>query len=200
MKRIIIILIAFLMIEFLIVNDSIKSPDLAHTEPSVIETTLPEVTILATEPSTEPPTEPPVEPTVPSDLTMPTESVEPTESFDDFEAEWSDEAIYLAKTIWGEARGLSEEGWEKVAWCILNRVDDPRFPNNIIDVITAPNQFHGYSSSYPCEDEMYELALNTIWKWQAEKRGEEVERLLGKEYIFFSANKDGTDNIYRTEW
>lgn len=186
MKRIIIVLIAFLMAEFLIVGGGIKSPDLAPTESSVIETTLPEVTILATEPPTEPP--------------MPTESIEPTESFDDFESKWSDEAVYLAKTIWGEARGLSKEGWEKVVWCILNRVDDPRFPNNIIDVITAPNQFHGYSSSYPCKDEMYELALNTIWKWQAEKRGEEVERLLEKEYVFFSANKDGTDNIYRTEW
>lgn len=121
-------------------------------------------------------------------------------SMDEFEDEWREETIYLAKTIWGEARGLDAEGQEKVAWCVLNRVDDPRFDNNIISVVTAPHQFYGYNEDYSYTKEMYTIALKAIWLWQLEKTGVSVNRLLAPEYVYFSANAQGTENVYRTEF
>ena len=74
----------------------------------------------------------------------------------------------MAKTLWGEARGCSIEEQIKVAWCILNRVDHPNFPNTIKSVVTS-GEFHGYSKSFPCEDKFYELSLEVIYLWQQEK-------------------------------
>ena len=106
------------------------------------------------------------------------------------------DAEYIAKTIWGEARGCSPTEQAKVVWCILNRVDDGRFGNNIIEVITAPNQFIGYSPSHPVTDEHYQIAVDTIDKWQREKAGEEIVRELAKDKLYFSSDGKG-NNIFR---
>ena len=135
---------------------------------------------------------------VPEDTSPSTSSV--LEYNETFIEQWQESAVYLAKTVWGEARGVSKEGQEKVIWCILNRVDDSRFPNTIIEVITAPNQFHGYSSNFPCEDEMYNLALDVIYRWQLEKMGGESSRNLSAEYVYFCADSSGLSNVFRTHW
>ena len=59
----------------------------------------------------------------------------------------NEEIDYITKTVWGEARGLSKTQQAGVVWTILNRFDDGRFGKEIIDVITAPNQFAGYKST-----------------------------------------------------
>ena len=48
----------------------------------------------------------------------------------------------LAKMLYGEARGIASD-MEKAAcvWCVLNRVDDPRFPDTVLEVLEAPYQF-----------------------------------------------------------
>ena len=48
----------------------------------------------------------------------------------------------LAKLIYGEA-GIVPSTTEQAAvvWCVLNRVDDPRFPDTVLEVIEAPYQF-----------------------------------------------------------
>ena len=68
---------------------------------------------------------------------------------------------YIAKTLWGEARGIDSD-MEKaaVAWCILNRVDNERWGDTVEEVVTQPNQFHGYHPSYPVTDELREIAEN----------------------------------------
>jgi len=45
----------------------------------------------------------------------------------------------LAKMLYGEARGIASD-MEKAAcvWCVLNRVDDPRFPDTVLEVLEAP--------------------------------------------------------------
>lgn len=55
----------------------------------------------------------------------------------------------LAKMLYGEARGVVSDT-EKAAcvWCVLNRVDDPRFPDTVLEVVAAPYQFAGYSADY----------------------------------------------------
>ena len=159
-----------------------------YTPPATEPVVVPE----QTEPVEEIPTEPPVE--------EPTEAPVESEIDQSFEEQWGEAAVYLAKTVWGEARGTSTEGQEQVIWCVLNRVDDSRFPDDITSVITQNNQFHGYSSSYPCTDEFYDMSLEVIKKWQDEKNGVEVDRALDPEYVYFSADASGLGNNFRTHW
>lgn len=107
------------------------------------------------------------------------------------------EAQYIAKVVWAEARGCSKTEQAAVIWCILNRVDsDIRdMPDDIISVVTAPNQF-AYRDSSPITDELYELAKDVISRWEREKNGEtNVGRVLPKEYLWFHG--DGTNNHFR---
>lgn len=52
--------------------------------------------------------------------------------------EYDTEATYIAKTLYGEARGCSTTEQAAVVWCILNRADN--WDMDIIDVIAAPGQ------------------------------------------------------------
>lgn len=107
----------------------------------------------------------------------------------------------VAKTIYGEARSsqISRENKAKVAWVILNRVDDPKFPNTIAGVITAPNQFHGYISSYPVTDLCYEIAKDVLTRWSMEKQGANVYRELPRNINAFYG--DGRQNhFYEAKW
>lgn len=112
---------------------------------------------------------------------------------------YAEEAKYLAKTIWGEARGCSTTEQAAVAWCVLNRVDAEGFSNNIIKVITQPSQFHGYRRSFPVTDELYELAIDVLGRWELEKTGyTDVGRVLPKNYLYFHG--DGKHNYFRSEY
>ncbi|MED4531927.1 cell wall hydrolase [Metabacillus fastidiosus] len=57
----------------------------------------------------------------------------------------NEEKDLFARLVQAEAKGESYEGKVAVATVVLNRVDDPRFPNNIIDVI---NQVVGNSYAF----------------------------------------------------
>lgn len=96
------------------------------------------------------------------------------------------EVEMLAKTIWGEARGV-ESITEKaaVAWCILNRVDTKGYAcgGDIEYVLTFPGQFVGYDEDNPVTNECKEIAADVLTRWAAEKAGiEDVGRVLPKEY------------------
>lgn len=102
----------------------------------------------------------------------------------------------LAKLVWGEARGVSSKAEQAaVIWCVLNRVDAGW--GSIQEVITAPRQFTGYRRSNPVTPELYELSLDVLVRWEAEKRGaEDAGRTLPKEYLYFSGV--GGRNRFRT--
>lgn len=107
----------------------------------------------------------------------------------------------VAKTIYGEAGSywISRENKAKVAWVILNRVDDPNYPNTIAGVITAPNQFHGYISSYPVTELCYEIAKDVLTRWSMEKQGADVYRELPRNINAFYG--DGRQNhFYEAKW
>lgn len=111
----------------------------------------------------------------------------------------NEEIDYIAKTIWGEARGLSKTQQAGVVWCILNRVDDSRFDNDIISVITAPKQFAGYKSSHPVDPEIRDLAVDVLNRYAQEKAGiKDVGRVLPKEYLYFRGN--GKVNFFTKKW
>ena len=106
----------------------------------------------------------------------------------------------LAKMLYGEARGVASDT-EKAAcvWCVLNRVDDPRFPDTVLEVIEAPYQFSGYDPEYPVKEEFAILAADVLTRYRAERDGEEnVGRVLPAEYCFFTG--DGRRNHFTTEW
>lgn len=51
------------------------------------------------------------------------------------------EASMMAGTVYSEANTESELGKRLVIDCILNRVDDPEFPDTISEVLEQPGQF-----------------------------------------------------------
>ena len=108
--------------------------------------------------------------------------------------EYDTEATYLAKTIYGEARGLGKTEQAAVVWCVLNRAD--AWGMDIIEVITAPGQFTGYRESNPVWPELYDLAQDVLTRWRRESNGEtDVGRVLPQGYMWFSGN--GVTNIFR---
>ena len=105
------------------------------------------------------------------------------------------DVIALAQMLYGEARGCTVDNQMKCVWCVLNRVDDARFPDTIIGVVSQPSQFHGYSPNFPVWDELKEVARDVLTRWSLEKQGVAVERELPTEYVFFTG--DGIQNNFR---
>ena len=106
------------------------------------------------------------------------------------------DVIALAQMLYGEARGCTVDNQMKCVWCVLNRVDDPRFPDTIIGVVSQPGQFHGYSPNFPVWDELKEVARDVLTRWSLEKQGADVARELDKNAVFFTG--DGTTNWFRS--
>lgn len=116
-------------------------------------------------------------------LTLPPEPYEPDPT----------EVTALAQTLYGECRGCSELQQRAVCWCVFNRVDDDRFPDSIIEVVSAPLQLQGYSPSNPVWDNLYDVAYSCMVDWH---NGE--NRILEPEYVFFHGN--GRINIFTTKY
>ena len=105
------------------------------------------------------------------------------------------DVVAVAKMLWGEARGCTVDNQMKCVWCVLNRVDDSRFPDTIQGVLSQPSQFHGYSPDFPVWDELKDVALDVLTRWSLEKQGVTVERELPNTYLWFTG--DGTTNWFR---
>lgn len=116
-----------------------------------------------------------------------------------------EDAVALAKTLYGEARGVGNNGIVSgtaqkaaVIWCVLNRYD-AGYEDSIVEVCAAPRQFVGYSESHPVWDELLELSYDVLDRWNAEKHGEtDVGRVLPSDYHWFSG--DGKYNHFRNEF
>ena len=108
------------------------------------------------------------------------------------------DVIALAQMLYGEARGCTLLNQQQCVWCVLNRVDDARFPDTIIGVVSQPGQFHGYSPNFPIWDNLYAVALDVLTRWNAEKNGVTVERELPNTYLWFTG--DSVQNHFREEY
>ena len=104
----------------------------------------------------------------------------------------------LAQMLYGEARGCTVDNQMKCVWCVLNRVDDARFPDTIQGVLSQPSQFHGYSPDFPVWDELKEVALDVLTRWSLEKQGVTVERELPNTYLWFTGYNGS--NHFREEY
>ena len=98
----------------------------------------------------------------------------------------------------GEARGVPSDT-EKAAcvWCVLNRCD--LYGKGIIEVVSAPYQFVGYSPDNPVDEELKALCEDVLARYFAEQAGDtDVGRVLPSDYIFFSG--DGKRNHFRNAY
>lgn len=132
-------------------------------------------------------------------------SIEPVEAPESAKLYSDEDAIALAQTLYGEARGVKNNGVVSstcqkaaVVWCVLNRYD-ASYEDSIVEVCAAEKQFHGYSSSHPVWDDLLEIAYDVLDRWNAEKNGEtDVGRVLPSDYYWFAG--DGEFNYFRNEY
>ena len=105
----------------------------------------------------------------------------------------------LAKIVYREARGIKEDSHKAaVVWCILNRVDDGYWGDNIVDVATYPNAF-AWVPDTPVDEELVDLVVDVITRWNQEKQGSsDVGRTLPKDYLYFTG--DGSYNHFTKDW
>ena len=104
------------------------------------------------------------------------------------------DAIMIAKTIYNEARGCGETQQAAIAWAILNRVDDPRFPNTVAGVVTQRYQF-AYTARSRYTDAQLQIARDILRRWMS---GNDDGRVLPREFLWYSGN--GKINIFRTAY
>lgn len=92
----------------------------------------------------------------------------------------SEAALALARAMWGECRGCAKTEQAGVAWCVLNRVDSPEFPDTVEAVCSqrteTVKQFDGYDPGNPVEPELLALAEDVLARWELEKK---LERIWG---------------------
>ena len=105
------------------------------------------------------------------------------------------DVVAVAKMLYGESRGCTVDNQQKAVWCVLNRVDDERYPDSIIEVLSQSGQFHGYSPNHPVWDELTAVAEDVLTRWSLEKQGVAVSRELPKSYLYFTGT--GRENIFR---
>lgn len=109
-----------------------------------------------------------------------------------------DEIIALSKCVWGEARGVSQEEQSLVLWCVFQRVDDDRWPDTIIEVLTQYRQFIGYKEHYPIDEEIYKLSIKEFTKWKNGEIPPTNKYCDSDKYYFFSG--DGKHNWFREKF
>ncbi len=95
-------------------------------------------------------------------------------------AELTQENIdYLARVVYAEAGNQGLYGQQLVVDVILNRVDSPRFPNDLISVLNQPCQFSVVGSGAIWSKTPTEETYEAIWL--------EFEERQDTEILFFCA-------------
>lgn len=103
------------------------------------------------------------------------------------------EAALLA---WGEYSGSDFAQRTAPIWCACNRAD--AWGLTLYEVMHS-DAFHGLLTEREVPEEWYDLARETLARWELEKLGYiDVGRTLPSEYLYFSGN--GAVNVYRTEY
>ena len=110
------------------------------------------------------------------------------------ERDWG--GLKVQQMAWGEARGCGTFGQAQTMWCVLNRCD--RWGGTPLQQCSASGQFYGYSAMNPVTDELYELAVDVLTRWDMEKAGQAVIRELPNTYLWFTG--DGTENYFREKY
>lgn len=107
----------------------------------------------------------------------------------------------LAKMLYGEARGVKSMTEQAACvWVVLNRVDDERWPDDVVDVLSQPYQFGGYREYFPAEEWALDLAADVYDRWTDEREtGQDAGRVIPDDYFFWRGSRDG-HNYFRKEF
>ena len=74
-----------------------------------------------------------------------------------------DQDVYLAKTIWGEARGEGMQGMQAVANVVMNRVNAASwYGASIKDVVLKPYQFSCWNANDPNRAKIDRLSIEDL--------------------------------------
>lgn len=93
----------------------------------------------------------------------------------------------IAKVLYGY-RYNSERDLEGIVWIILNRMDNQsefRSFETVQAVVNQPSQWMGYSSENPILEDLWNIADNTLYKYETDGK-----RLFGQEYLYFEWRSD----------
>lgn len=101
------------------------------------------------------------------------------------EARLKEEAEAVARVVYGMARHHAVQHQETVVWCILNRVDDSRFADDIIEVCNQPAQWVEYYDTNPVLESMYQMAYRVISDW---RNG--AHRPMAPDFVFAERTED----------
>lgn len=110
------------------------------------------------------------------------------------------EVELLARLIQSEigGNGVALSQREAVVWCVLNRVDDPRFPSTVEANLFYPNQFSGYGLHLAVKEQFVDVVNQVLCYYEYEKQtGDSSYRVLPSNYYFFRGN--GKVNLFRQE-
>lgn len=91
-----------------------------------------------------------------------------------------DGAELIARVLYG-VKDNSTADLRTLAWCVFNRVDNPRFPNSIEEVIAQENQWMGYRADNPILEDLYQIAVEEMDQW---RNG--AHRPVSADYVYMS--------------
>jgi len=90
------------------------------------------------------------------------------------------EAEMLARLLYG-VKNNSTDDLYTMAWCVINRVDNPQFPSTVEAVINQPLQWMGYSADNPVLENLYRIADDVLTVWRSGGH-----RPVSDEYVYMS--------------
>ena len=92
------------------------------------------------------------------------------------------EAEWIAKVMYGMVRpDHKDSDLRAIVWCILNRVDNNAYPDEVQAVCQQKSQWMGYSDDNPVIAKMYDIALAELKKWH----GDSV-RPMSADYVYLT--------------
>ena len=109
------------------------------------------------------------------------------------------DAELIAKTVYGEARGCTQDEMRLVVWTILQRVGADGFPDSIEGVVLEPKQFQGYRKTNPVDLEIYELVVEELKKWASGEDPPTYEPWATDTPYYYFDGRDGS-NWFRAGW
>lgn len=80
---------------------------------------------------------------------------------------WQHNVEWAARVAWGEARGEPDDGMHAVLNVMMNRKQDPRFPNTLSSVARQPYQFSAYNTDDPNKDKLVAVSNADLYFWRA---------------------------------
>ena len=99
----------------------------------------------------------------------------------------------LAQTVLGEAEGEHFRGKVGVAWCVINRSRDGRWPKKISEVCLQPKQFSCFNKSSPRLKIMREIR-----RYVSEKTWQDCFAAATLAYLGLEPDPTGGSNHYVT--